>query len=315
MRRRPRAGARPTTLVTARAVGRLSTLAELASPLLAEGGALVAWKGRRDAGEEAELERAAERLAMEPEEIRWVGPYAGSRNRHLHLLRKIGPDAGGPAAPGRDGEEAAVRRPPNAAVCGEPARAEHSTPPRRRARSVAQMGAVYAIANQKGGVGKTTTAVNLAACVAAGGRQTLLVDLDAQCNATVALGLDRDLSPSSLRVPGRRELGRRGGAAGGPRQPLDRPREPRPRRRRGRAAADRRLRAPPARGPRPGPRALRADPARLPALARPGHRQRARRGRPGDRPGPGRVPRARGPGPVPRDARPDPARASTRAWF
>jgi chromosome partitioning protein len=59
------------------------------------------------------------------------------------------------------------------------------------------MGAVYAIANQKGGVGKTTTAVNIAACVAAAGQQTLIVDLDPQCNATVALGGDRDQSPSS----------------------------------------------------------------------------------------------------------------------
>ena len=86
----PDGGRAAYDVVTARAVGRLATLAELASPLLREGGALVAWKGRRDPGEEAELARAAERLAMAAEEIRWVGPYAGSRNRHLHLLRKAG---------------------------------------------------------------------------------------------------------------------------------------------------------------------------------------------------------------------------------
>jgi len=59
------------------------------------------------------------------------------------------------------------------------------------------MGKVYAVANQKGGVGKTTTAVNLASCSAVAGQQTLLVDLDQQCNATVALGGDRELHPSS----------------------------------------------------------------------------------------------------------------------
>src|SRR4051794_11474556 len=58
------------------------------------------------------------------------------------------------------------------------------------------MGTVYAIANQKGGVGKTTTAVNTAACVAEAGYPTLLVDLDPQCNATVALGLPKDCDPT-----------------------------------------------------------------------------------------------------------------------
>jgi len=59
------------------------------------------------------------------------------------------------------------------------------------------LGTVYAITNQKGGVGKTTTAVNIAACVAEAGYETLLVDLDAQCNATVALGLPKDASPNT----------------------------------------------------------------------------------------------------------------------
>jgi chromosome partitioning protein len=62
------------------------------------------------------------------------------------------------------------------------------------------VGTVYAIANQKGGVGKTTTAVNVGACIAEAGFETLLVDVDPQANATVGLGLARSLTPGLYEV-------------------------------------------------------------------------------------------------------------------
>lgn len=97
----PEGGRESYDAVSARAVGRLATLAELASPLLRDGGALVAWKGRRDPAEEAEAERAGERLGMRAGPVRPMGAYAGFEHRHLYVYVKSGPTPGGlPRRPG-----------------------------------------------------------------------------------------------------------------------------------------------------------------------------------------------------------------------
>jgi 16S rRNA (guanine527-N7)-methyltransferase len=81
--------------VTARAVGPLAVLVEYAAPLLREGGVLVAWKGARDASEEAAGAAAADQVGMAVKGVIPVQPYPASENRHLHVYCKIAPTPAG----------------------------------------------------------------------------------------------------------------------------------------------------------------------------------------------------------------------------
>jgi len=88
-------------LVTARALAPLNVLVEYAAPLLREGGALVAWKGRRDGVEEADGAAAASQLGLEPRDVAAVQPFPDARDRNLHLYLKVGSTPNGyPRRPG-----------------------------------------------------------------------------------------------------------------------------------------------------------------------------------------------------------------------
>jgi 16S rRNA (guanine527-N7)-methyltransferase len=81
--------------VTARAVGSLAVLVEYAAPLLRENAVLVAWKGARDANEEAAGAEAARQVGMAAADVLPVQPFEASENRHLHVFRKISPTPAG----------------------------------------------------------------------------------------------------------------------------------------------------------------------------------------------------------------------------
>jgi 16S rRNA (guanine527-N7)-methyltransferase len=76
-------------LVVTRALAPQAVVLEYAAPLLAAGGHLVEWRGRRDADQETWALRAAAELGLEREEIRSVSPFAAAQDRHLHVFRKV----------------------------------------------------------------------------------------------------------------------------------------------------------------------------------------------------------------------------------
>jgi 16S rRNA (guanine527-N7)-methyltransferase len=77
-------------VVLARALAAQPVVLEYAAPLLRPGGALVDWRGRRDAREEQAAARAGRELGMELREIRQVRPFSGATDRHLHVWLKMG---------------------------------------------------------------------------------------------------------------------------------------------------------------------------------------------------------------------------------
>lgn len=83
------AGIARCDVVTARALAPLTALVEYAAPLLVPGGVLVAWKGRRDAGEEADGAAAAAATGMELTEVLAVPPRTGADERHLYVYSKV----------------------------------------------------------------------------------------------------------------------------------------------------------------------------------------------------------------------------------
>jgi 16S rRNA (guanine527-N7)-methyltransferase len=121
-------GLRRFDLGTARALAPLEVVVEYAAPMLSIGGALVAWRGRRDAQSEAAAAAAAAQLGLEVGEIREVTPFLAATSRYLHLMSKVVETPSGfPRRPGVAAKRPLGRKP------GEPRRIDRAPAGHERA--------------------------------------------------------------------------------------------------------------------------------------------------------------------------------------